>query len=201
MNTLEYLKNRYNVDITKTSPTYIQANRLIELPIIFKELGFKKGVEIGVYDGNFSEILCKELPESTIYSIDPWVWYPVARNFRPWWKYEPLFKITTERLSKYTNSIILRKTSIDAIKDFEDESLDFVFIDADHRFQHIATDIAEWSKKVRKGGIIATHDFKKTRSGFVDTYWVVFAWTAARKIHPWFVLNHIWEDSAFWVKT
>lgn len=200
MNTLEYLQKRYNLNFNDRLPLTVAANRLEELPIIFRELGFKKGVEVGVLEGNFSEILCKELPDTIIYSVDPWKWYPIYHNFRHSSVYEPMYQRVKDRLSKYSNSVIIRKESMDAIKEFEDESLDFVFIDADHRFQFIAWDIAEWSKKVRPGGLIISHDFAKTKSGFVDTYWVVHAWCAARRISPWFVLNHPWETTALWVK-
>lgn len=200
MNTLEYLQNRYKIDIKKRSPFSIIANRKEELPKIFKDLKFKKGVEIGVLEGDFSEILCKELPECTIYSVDPWKHYPIHRNFRPAKVYEPMYQRVKKRLSKYDNSIIIRKESIVTVDDFEDESLDFVFIDADHRFGRVAIDIEEWSKKVRKGGIIATHDFVKDRKEFVATYWIVLAWIDYKWIHPWFVLHHTWEDTAFWVK-
>jgi predicted O-methyltransferase YrrM len=89
---------------------------------------------------------------------------------------------------------------MDAVKDFPDESLDFVFIDADHRFEYVINDVIEWSKKVRPGGLIISHDYVRRRSLFVQTYWAVNAWVAANMIHPWIVFEHKWEDTVFWVK-
>ncbi len=48
---------------------------------------------------------------------------------------------------------------MDALEDFEDNSLDFVYIDGDHNFKHISEDIYEWTKKVRSGGIVSGHDY------------------------------------------
>ena len=46
-----------------------------------------------------------------------------------------------------------------AIKDFEDNSLDFVYIDGNHDFVHFTNDMYWWSKKVRVGGIVSGHDY------------------------------------------
>jgi predicted O-methyltransferase YrrM len=48
---------------------------------------------------------------------------------------------------------------MEAVKDFKDESLDFVFIDGNHQYSYVLEDITEWSKKVRSGGIVSGHDY------------------------------------------
>ena len=40
-----------------------------------------------------------------------------------------------------------------------DDSLDFVFIDADHSYESVLDDIILWYPKVKSGGIIAGHDY------------------------------------------
>ncbi len=41
---------------------------------------------------------------------------------------------------------------------FTNNSLDMVFIDADHRYSEVRTDIMMWLPKLRQGGIICGHD-------------------------------------------
>ena len=42
---------------------------------------------------------------------------------------------------------------------FDDESLDFIFIDASHDYQNVYDDIKAWFPKVKKSGIISGHDY------------------------------------------
>ena len=53
----------------------------------------------------------------------------------------------------------IQSTSVEASKQFEDESLDFVFIDAMHTYEAVCEDIDSWFPKVKKGGFIAGHDY------------------------------------------
>ena len=52
-----------------------------------------------------------------------------------------------------------------AANDFPSRSLDFVYIDADHRFPFVAEDLYYWYWRVKRGGIIAGHDYLDTRPG------------------------------------
>ena len=52
----------------------------------------------------------------------------------------------------------IRKESIEASKDFEDESCDVVFLDMDHTYEGVKQDLIHWFPKVKKGGFIAGHD-------------------------------------------
>lgn len=59
------------------------------------------------------------------------------------------------------NGIIhpFRETSLQASENFFDGTLDFVFIDASHDYQSVKDDIEAWYPKVKKGGVLAGHDY------------------------------------------
>lgn len=161
-----------------------------DLPEFFKEMGFKVGVEIGVKAGDFSEVICKA--GLKLYGIDPWLIYP---DFvEPAETQEDLDKAmekTMQRMKGY-DFIPLKKTSMEAVKKFEDGSLDFVYIDGNHSFKYVTEDIFEWSKKVKKGGIISGHDYVRmahTDHHHVHVTYVVGAYTEAMRLPNWYVLG------------
>ena len=51
---------------------------------------------------------------------------------------------------------------------YDDESLDFVFIDADHSYECVKNDIARWMPKVKKGGVISGDDYVRQHPGVIQ---------------------------------
>lgn len=71
-----------------------------------------------------------------------------------------LFNIFLKNATKLNGIITpFRMESITATKLYEDESLNFVFIDASHDYQSVFNDINAWYPKIKKNGFIAGHDF------------------------------------------
>lgn len=134
--------------------------------LILKELGRDdlaklltgKGAEIGVEQGKFSEVICQSSSNVKLYCVDAWQPYKAYVDHRRLDKLERFYWRSKKRLRPYGCTII-RKFSMDAVKDFEDCSLDFVYIDANHSYKNVTEDITEWSKKVKPGGIISGHDY------------------------------------------
>lgn len=119
------------------------------------------GAEIGVEAARFS----KEIAEysSKLYLIDIWKNYPGYREHVTDEHYERILTEAVNRMSGY-NCEFIRKPSTVAAKDFEDESLDFVYLDANHEYEHLTEDLHAWVPKVRNGGIVAGHDYVKRKS-------------------------------------
>lgn len=160
--------------------------RLIEL---FGEYGLKNGAEIGVDRGHFSEYMLQHIPDSHIISVDPWRW-----KLRG----ESRYKSTVERLKPYgERSTIIRKDSMDAVWEIPEESLDFVYIDGNHEFDYIASDLIWWAKRVRYGGIISGHDYFRFRGGGVVP--AVDIYTQQHGITKWFLTDEK-EATFFWIR-
>jgi hypothetical protein len=151
------------------------------------ELGFTKGAEVGVAKGDHAKILCENNPNLKLYCIDVWERYKGYREYTD--RIEKYYEIAKNILEPYGCSLI-KKFSMDAVKDFPDGSLDFVYIDGAHDFKNVANDICEWSKKVRSGGIVYGHDYKRSKGKYTnDVVDVVQAYCYAKGIRPWFVLG------------
>jgi hypothetical protein len=128
-----------------------------DLPDFFKEMGFKVGVEVGVFKGEYTEVLAKS--GLKIYGVDPWRQYGGYDSNRgqPW--LDELYNTAKTRLDRYKNVSLIRKTSMEAVESFAENSIDFVYIDGNHQFRYIAEDIVEWGIRVKPGGIICGHDY------------------------------------------
>jgi len=71
-----------------------------------------------------------------------------------------LFAVFTENMKPLEGHYrAVRMESAAAAATYEDNSLDFVFIDADHTYESITQDIKSWLPKVKFGGIISGHDY------------------------------------------
>ena len=134
-------------------------------------MGFKVGAEIGVYKGEFSEKLAKA--GLKLYAIDPWKEYKGYNMPKNQERLNSQYEQTKSVLAPFPDCRIIRKTSMEAVEDFEDGSLDFVYIDGNHEFRYIAEDLAEWTKKVKKGGIVSGDDFFYTKLGKGKNIWHV----------------------------
>jgi hypothetical protein len=136
-----------------------------ELPHILNARGLlAQGAEIGVLRGQFAEILLDAWRGQKLYCVDPWREFPREeyqdRKNVPQAEQDRLFAQTIERLRRFgPRAEILRRTSREAAPLFSDGQLDFVFIDAQHHYEAIREDIALWRPKIRRGGILAGHDY------------------------------------------
>ena len=153
----------------------------------FGEKGLTEGAEIGVDRGRFSEFMFKMIPGLHLTCVDPW-----ELHFRGQSRYES----TVRRLAPH-NATIIRKFSMDALSDVPDNSLDFVYIDANHTFDYVMQDIIEWSKKVKFGGVIAGHDYYRFRNAGVVA--AVDVYTRMHGIEEWFVTDEK-MPSFFWLR-
>jgi hypothetical protein len=162
VDTFQYIVNKYNVDVGRQYIVDIPNMGRDDMAELFAELGFDKGAEIGVEKGLYSEVLCKANPNLHLSCVDPWhisAYEPgIERVDYVQEKYDQRYKETVDRLAPY-NCTIIRKKSLDAVKEFEDNSLDFVYIDANHDFVNFTNDLHCWKKKVRSGGIVSGHDY------------------------------------------
>jgi hypothetical protein len=136
-----------------------------ELPEVLNRRGLLgTAAEIGVKKGNYSEVLLGKWKGRQLISIDPWLEDEpdkyVDRANVAQASHEKFFLYTRERLSKYgSRSTIWRMTSVEAAQQVEDQSLDFVYIDARHDYDSVKEDLHAWFTKVKPGGILAGHDY------------------------------------------
>lgn len=188
--TLEFIKNKFGLDLNQKSPIEIPNFGRNQLADLVNELDFKYAVEVGVAAGEYSAILMKANPQLTLYGVDPWIPHKGYKDYVKQDTFNMLLDKAHERLDKYPNYHFVKKYSMVAVQDFADGSLDFVYLDGDHAFTSVANDVHYWLPKIRKGGILAGHDYMKVRNeAHIHVVEAVDGYTSAYDIKPWFVLG------------
>ena len=187
-----YLHRKWARRMPQPTPIRCPGFKRAGLANIFRACGFTKGAEIGVRDGRFSAHLCKVIPDLELLCVDLWDAYYHFSSESGAKHYEQ----AQRRLAKY-NATLVKKTSMEAARDVPDESLDFVYIDADHRFDYVMEDLITWARKVRPGGIISGHDYYRFRNAGVVP--AVDVYTHCHYVGEWFITDEK-EASFFWVK-
>lgn len=103
------------------------------------------GAEIGVQTGYFSAKI-GEFYTGKMLCVDLW-------------GDENVYFEAQKLLADKSKFDLFRADSLTAVRFVPDESLDFVYIDANHHYKECLADIEAWYPKVRSGGIISGHDF------------------------------------------
>ncbi len=126
------------------------------------------GVEVGVCEADLSELILQTVPCKKLYTVDPWRnfdpdVYPDSINDIPKEDFDKMHKKVVDRLAKYGDRQgVLRMTSVDAAKCFEEESLDFIFIDGNHEYKAVMEDFNAWYPKIKRGGFFLGDDVFNT---------------------------------------
>lgn len=111
-------------------------------------------VEVGSHLGKSSSYMAVEIANSEknikFYTVDLWFEWDDGCRFE-------MFMKNMKPLRKFFKP--LKMSSVDASKKFADNSIDFLFLDAGHEYEDIIADMSAWYPKVKKGGIIAGHDY------------------------------------------
>jgi hypothetical protein len=206
MDTLKKIKKIYGLRYHVPMPIQLPIDRNGGLPSLINELGLKTGAEIGTSKGRYAKWLFSRIRGLKLYCVDPWAVYDEYIELHDKSKqdlFDGYFEETKQRLAG-KNVEFIRKYSMDAVKDFEDNSLDFVFIDGNHTFEYAIEDIAKWEKKVRPGGMVSGHDYWNSfnrrhyyvpnlnpieKMKLCQVKDAVDAWTKTNNIKPWFVTS------------
>ena len=109
------------------------------------------GVELGVAEGVFGQHMINSSKFLSMIGIDTYSELPHDTNE---------YKNTLLKLGLHSKYRILRMSFDEALDLFEDESLDFIYIDGyAHSGENGGKTIFDWYKKVKTGGVIAGDDY------------------------------------------
>ena len=120
-------------------------------------------VEVGSWKGKSTAFLLVEAwnksPRIEIYAVDTWLGSEEHAG-KECIKNGTLYDQFLANVKPVSRQLVpLRMSSLKGANFFPDRSIDAVFIDAAHDYENVKADIAAWLPKVKKGGVIAGHDY------------------------------------------
>lgn len=126
-------------------------------------------VEIGSWKGRSTAYMAVDIINSNknikFYAVDTWDGSEEHLDINnP--SYEPLLQYPDGLYKHFKNNIVpvesvvtpIRNTSVEASKLFEDNSIDYIMIDAAHDYENVLLDIKHWYPKLAEAGIISGDD-------------------------------------------
>lgn len=137
------------------------------------------GAEVGVWKGDFSARLVASTQPKKLHLIDPWVTQVTEEYDGAWYHsdqmtQEDMDAVHTSVCQRFESQIssgqveVIRKPSVEAAADFEPGSLDWIYIDGDHRYDAVVADLEAWYPIVKTDGMIALDDFINTNTWYSD---------------------------------
>jgi len=130
-----------------------------------------KIVEIGVFGGwvslHLAEVALKN--NSELYSIDVWEKLEIGNGdqFPEHQLLAAKYYMEQMRLNyenildelKYSNTTVICESSLTAVNQFKDKSIDLIFIDGDHEKDHLYKELVLWYPKLKDGGALYGDDY------------------------------------------
>jgi len=127
-----------------------------QIPVVLKQHNlFNKVCEVGVNVGNQFRYY---------YSFNPEILVGVDLFKGKWGRKIKDLSVYMETIQKDCPKSILEKgISWKIANKYQDNYFDFVYIDANHKYKSIKKDLDAWFPKVKKGGVLAGHDYTARR--------------------------------------
>ena len=129
----------------------------------------KKALEVGCFRGISSEVFLLHEPQE-MYFVDVWgnnagyveSNWALKQSSKDWDAIKSEFVESTSPYKKNTDINIIHDFSSEASKSISNNYFDFIYIDGDHSYQGVKTDISRWLTKLSKGGYFCGHDYTTT---------------------------------------
>lgn len=149
----------------ESNPQWSRSVDFIEGKCLFKYAGKSTNncVELGSYFGKSSCFLSLALKGTsrTLYCIDRFgqgynPLYAEKGNFGKQGDFLPLFK---RNLKKYGSPSCVKIIRGDVNKNYKEiKNIGFIFVDADHSYEHVKKNIKIWTPKLNNGGYMLFHN-------------------------------------------
>lgn len=120
-------------------------------------------IELGVLEGDFSQTILDIINPFYLYLIDPFEVNEkrYGDGLTTAYSTETQYEKVIKRFENNAFVFVQRGYSYNEVKDFPNNTFDFIYIDASHLYEDVKRDLNDWLPKLKDGGIMAGHDYAK----------------------------------------
>jgi hypothetical protein len=127
--------------------------------------------ELGVYSGDFSQLILKTVRPKKLHLVDPWKfeldpayagsWYggPTGQSQS---NMDAIYESVTRRFRSAVESGAVelhRYTSAECCSRFPDNYFDWIYVDGNHQYQFVKQDLEMYLPKIKPRGLVAGDDY------------------------------------------
>jgi hypothetical protein len=162
------------------TPIVAQPRRWDVLSSFMLQQNYRTFVEVGCKHGVTTGFILKNVPDSRVIAIDPWIADPAPANGDPTredykaWDFAAIEREFWENVGDAKDRCHMQRDTSKGAEFWYTQGgrkwdgtdilmapagFDLIFIDALHDYESVKQDIALWWPKVRVGGMLALHDF------------------------------------------
>lgn len=129
------------------------------------------GVEIGVWKGDFSAQILKSARPRTLHLVDPWLISDAAdKASDAWYGAEKMTQAGMDEIHAQVSQrfapdiakgrvVIHRTDAKGALGAMPESSVDYVYVDGDHTYEGVVSDLAEAFRVTKANGFICCDDY------------------------------------------
>lgn len=128
------------------------------------------GAEIGVFQGDFSDMILRVVAPAKLYLVDPWLSFADETHRKSIYgadsrSQQQMDAIADRVATRFAGHIreervqICRETASAAFPRLPDGHLDWTYIDGDHSYDGVSEDLRLSYQKVKNGGYITGDDY------------------------------------------
>ncbi|WP_088348763.1 MULTISPECIES: class I SAM-dependent methyltransferase [Rhodomicrobium] len=176
-------------------------------------------VELGVFEGAFSDHCRRVLNPGRLTLIDHWDYAkydfvletaPQSRHIRSIFKdyfggnpdksLQAAYAKVMERFRGDPSVQVLRLDIAEAASRFADASLDVIYLDGSHTYEYVLRDLNLWFPKLSPGGLFICNDFCESQTASLQNIGVipaVLTFAKRNKIYPIVLSASEWSDFYF----
>ena len=122
--------------------------------------------EIGVWKGDFSQLILELCQPRELHLVDPWEFAP---NFPKRWyggakaksqnDMDDIWRSVMQRFGMLPSVTIHKRKSTEFAAECPDGYFDWIYVDGDHSYAAVLEDLECWYPKLKRGGYISGDDY------------------------------------------